>query len=127
MFTGIVQGLCPVVRISDEPSIRRIAVALGDLAEGVALGASVAINGTCLTVTAVQDGEVSFDVIRETLSLTNLGGSALAIWSMLNGPSASAMRSGGTFCPATCPVSWSLQPSMNRRMSAICASARRPP
>jgi riboflavin synthase len=74
MFTGIVQGLCPVVRISDEPSIRRISVALGNLAEGVALGASVAINGTCLTVTAVQEGEVSFDVIHETLSLTNLGG-----------------------------------------------------
>jgi len=73
MFTGIVQALCRVVRVVDEPALRRIVVELGELTQGVALGASVAINGTCLTVTAVDGTTVSFDVIRETLSLTNLG------------------------------------------------------
>jgi riboflavin synthase len=73
MFTGIVQGLRPVVGVIDEPALRRLVVDLQELAEGVNLGASVAINGTCLTVTAAERGRVSFDVIRETLALTNLG------------------------------------------------------
>ncbi len=74
MFTGIVQGLCPVESVSDETNLRRLTVQTGDLAAGVALGASVAINGTCLTVTATSDdGALSFDIIKETLTLTNLG------------------------------------------------------
>jgi riboflavin synthase len=73
MFTGIVQALCPVISVVDEPSLRRIVVDMGALAEGVVPGASVAINGACLTATAVADGTVGFDIIRETLSLTNLG------------------------------------------------------
>ena len=74
MFTGIVQGLCPVESIEDLKNLRRLAVAAGELAEGVELGASVAINGTCLTVTAAEAGGLlCFDVIRETLDLTNLG------------------------------------------------------
>lgn len=73
MYTGIVQGLCPVERVEDETNIRRLAVVLGELADGVALGASVAINGTCLTVTSESEGGiVRFDVIQETLQLTNL-------------------------------------------------------
>ncbi|MGE0622723.1 MAG: riboflavin synthase subunit alpha [Pseudomonadales bacterium] len=74
MFTGIVQGLCPVVSVTDEPNLRRISIRLGELAGGVQTGASVSVNGTCLTVTGEQPGGVlSFDVIRETLKLTNLG------------------------------------------------------
>ncbi|MEJ2087131.1 MAG: riboflavin synthase subunit alpha [Gammaproteobacteria bacterium] len=74
MFTGIVQGLCPVERVEDETNIRRLRVRVGELAQGVALGASVAINGTCLTVTAEAPGGVlSFDVIQESLQRSNLG------------------------------------------------------
>lgn len=73
MFTGIVQGLCPVLRIEAEPNLRRFAIGLGDLAAGVATGASIAINGTCLTVTGEESaGVLTFDVIQETLNLTNL-------------------------------------------------------
>jgi riboflavin synthase alpha subunit len=36
-------------------------------------GASVAINGTCLTVTEVQKDTLSFDIMMETLRATNLG------------------------------------------------------
>ena len=47
---------------------------MGDLADGIELGASVAVNGTCLTVTMVGDnGRVCFDIIKETLNTTNLG------------------------------------------------------
>jgi riboflavin synthase len=82
MFTGIVQGICPIVGADDVPSMRRLTVDAGELAEGVQLGASVAINGTCLTVTGVEQGLVQFDVIRETLSLTNLG--ALRVGDLVN-------------------------------------------
>jgi len=77
MFTGIVQGYCPIVRVEKVTNLSRIAIELGDLADGVELGASVAVNGTCLTVTGAEPGGViTFDVIQETLDLTNLSGCA---------------------------------------------------
>lgn len=42
--------------------------------DGVQLGASVAINGTCLTVTEIHQNVLSFDIMMETLRATNLGG-----------------------------------------------------
>jgi riboflavin synthase len=39
----------------------------------VKLGESIAVNGCCLTVSELSAGEMSFDVVHETLSLTNLG------------------------------------------------------
>ncbi len=41
--------------------------------EGLEIGASVAHNGVCLTVTAMDGDNISFDLMRETLRLTNLG------------------------------------------------------
>ena len=74
MFTGIVQGLCEVASVVDEPSLRRIRIQIGELSQGLDLGASVAINGVCLTATQVEAGSVLFDVVRETLDNTNLDG-----------------------------------------------------
>ena len=74
MFTGIVQGLVAVVGVESEVDLTRIELAMGDLADGIEIGASVAVNGTCLTVTMVGDnGRVCFDIIKETLNTTNLG------------------------------------------------------
>jgi riboflavin synthase len=73
MFTGIVQDQCRIHDVVDGDGIRRLVVELGPLAEGLELGASVANNGTCLTVTSIENGCVTFDVIDETLSRTNLG------------------------------------------------------
>ena len=50
MFTGIVQGLKPILEISRETSLMRLRIELGELAPGLELGASVAVNGTCLTI-----------------------------------------------------------------------------
>jgi riboflavin synthase len=72
MFTGIVQALAPIVDVCDEPNLRRLAIALGPLTDGLALGASVAINGVCLTVTGRGNGVAHFDVIRESLDRSNL-------------------------------------------------------
>jgi riboflavin synthase len=82
MFTGIVQGLCSVVAVDEQQALRRLAIDLGHLGAGLELGASVAVNGTCLTVTAVEAGTARFDVISETLQRTNLG--RLEAGSMVN-------------------------------------------
>lgn len=73
MFTGIVQGLCEIADVGEEPGLRRLAITLGDLSRGLEPGASVAVNGVCLTVTGRPDAVARFDVIRETLDHTNLG------------------------------------------------------
>lgn len=45
---------------------------MADLAEGLTLGASVAVNGCCLTAAAADGSRVRFDLVRETLATTNL-------------------------------------------------------
>ncbi|MBM4206374.1 MAG: riboflavin synthase subunit alpha [Gammaproteobacteria bacterium] len=74
MFTGIVQALIPIADIVIESGVQRLGLSLGALAEGLQPGASVAINGTCLTVVQTSGNFTTFDVIEETRRLTNLGG-----------------------------------------------------
>lgn len=75
MFTGIVQGTAQIVAIHELQQFRTHVIKMPSLAwgEGLALGASVAHNGCCLTVTAIDGEHVSFDLMQETLRLTNLG------------------------------------------------------
>jgi riboflavin synthase len=74
MFTGIVQGTAEIVSIEEKSLFRTHVVKLpAELLPGLALGASVAHNGCCLTVTAIDGDRVSFDLIKETLRVTNLG------------------------------------------------------
>jgi len=74
MFTGIVQGTGTVVSIDEKPNFRTHVVRMPeDMLENLQLGASVSHNGCCLTVTEVQGDLVSFDLMKETLRLTNLG------------------------------------------------------
>ncbi|QFU22749.1 riboflavin synthase subunit alpha [Shewanella eurypsychrophilus] len=73
MFTGIVQATCEVVAINKKEGLNTLEVAMEpDLREGLITGASVANNGVCLTVTRIADDRVFFDVMEETLSVTNL-------------------------------------------------------
>ncbi|MCX0500033.1 riboflavin synthase subunit alpha [Erwinia billingiae] len=74
MFTGIVQGTAEVLAIEEKPNFRTHIVRLpAELLPGLELGASVSHNGCCLTVTEVQGDRVSFDLVKETLRITNLG------------------------------------------------------
>jgi len=74
MFTGIVQELAPVLRMSFEPGLARLELGLSTARrQGLEEGASVAVNGTCLTVSGFAADAVSFDVIAETLERTSLG------------------------------------------------------
>lgn len=69
MFTGIVEEVGQVV--SAQP---RGLVVTGRLTlQGMELGASIAVNGVCLTITRLTSESFSVDVMPETLRRTNLG------------------------------------------------------
>ena len=72
MFTGIVQGTCAVAAIAPRTGAFELTVDLGRHAEGLDPGASVAINGTCLTAVAIAGTHVRFDIVKETWEQTNL-------------------------------------------------------
>ena len=67
MFIGIVQGLAELTAIEDRGEFRRHTITLPDeLAQDLAIGASVAHNGCCLTITKFTGQQVAFDLISET-------------------------------------------------------------
>lgn len=71
MFTGIVEKTVRVVGAVAGPRFRRLTLAV-DWSD-VVDGESIAVNGVCLTVAERAPGILGFDVIKETLDLTNLG------------------------------------------------------
>ena len=73
MFTGIVQGRGTVASIEKRDAVWTFSINLPNTA-GLERGASVAVNGVCLTATEMNGDQVLFDVIQETLERTNLGG-----------------------------------------------------
>ncbi|MDT9423094.1 riboflavin synthase subunit alpha [Escherichia coli] len=81
MFTGIVQGTAKLVSIDEKPNFRTHVVELPDhMLDGLETGASVAHNGCCLTVTEINGNHVSFDLMKETLRITNLGDLKVGDW-----------------------------------------------
>ncbi|MHC4624957.1 MAG: riboflavin synthase [Planctomycetota bacterium] len=74
MFTGLIEAVCTVASISRRGSdAMQLAVDLGDLAEGAGIGDSIAVNGVCLTVAALQGRRASFDISGETITRSTLG------------------------------------------------------
>jgi riboflavin synthase len=72
VFTGIVETSARVLAVADAAGVRRLTIA-SDWTD-VRPGASVAINGVCLTAADLATpGRIGFDVIPETLAKTNLG------------------------------------------------------
>ncbi|MGO9079589.1 MAG: riboflavin synthase [Streptosporangiaceae bacterium] len=76
MFTGIVEELGQVVAIEPAEGSARITVCGPLVTDGTARGDSIAVSGTCLTVTGLASGQFSADVMGETLGRTILGGLA---------------------------------------------------
>ncbi|SFW98272.1 riboflavin synthase subunit alpha [Marinospirillum alkaliphilum] len=75
MFTGIVQGVAELASLERKSNLSTLGICLPPATrEGLQVGASVAINGVCLTVVRWDDQAVYFDAMIETLRLTNLGG-----------------------------------------------------
>ncbi|MGB1092428.1 MAG: riboflavin synthase subunit alpha, partial [Oceanobacter sp.] len=71
---GIVQTRLAVEKIQRQEGIASFELVFPDeLITGLERGASVALNGTCLTVRQIEGNRITFDAIAQTLALTNLG------------------------------------------------------
>jgi riboflavin synthase len=83
MFTGIVQGMASVVSVDRSGDVTRLSVAFPEQAlDGVQQGASISLNGCCLTVTSFSGSHATFDLVPETLARSTFGG--VGVGSVLN-------------------------------------------
>lgn len=74
MFTGIVQAVGRVGHIREAPDHRKVVLeAPAEFGESLTPGASVAVDGACLTVAEVVDGGIRVDIVRATLDRTIAG------------------------------------------------------
>ena len=77
VFTGIVEAAAEVAALDPSSGGARLVLRHVPFAAGLTQGESVAVNGCCLTVTATEPdrdgGTVEFDLLAETLRVTNLG------------------------------------------------------
>lgn len=75
MFTGIVENLATLISTNHlKGKTYSLLIDLNETARGVRTGDSIAVNGVCLTVVGRKGSTGSFQVIKETLQRTNLGG-----------------------------------------------------
>lgn len=74
MFTGIVQTCASITSLQTKPGLIQFGVEFSEpLHNRLHIGASVAIDGVCLTVVRTASNEVFFDVMDETIRKTTLG------------------------------------------------------
>ena len=76
MFTGIIQGVGKIEKISQNTKNRsafQMTVDLGKHAKGLKVGQSVALNGVCLSATKISKNKCNFEMIDETIKQTDLG------------------------------------------------------
>lgn len=92
MFTGLIEATGRVITLESRGEQARLVIEL-PFATELADGESVAINGCCLTVVESDATTASFDILKQTLSVTSLGG--LAENSLVN--LERAMLAGGRF------------------------------
>ncbi|HEY3158643.1 MAG TPA: riboflavin synthase [Vicinamibacterales bacterium] len=72
MFTGLIEAVGKVAELKSASGGFRVRIRTG-LASSLSLGDSLAVNGVCLTVVALDDGEVQADIGPETARVTTLG------------------------------------------------------
>lgn len=93
MFTGIVEAMGTVRMVKGGSGGQVVSVELGAVGEDVGIGDSIAINGVCLTVSALRGSVADFDVSGQTAAKSAMGqikaGAAVNI--------ERAMRAGGRF------------------------------
>jgi riboflavin synthase len=73
MFTGIVETTATVASLAPTDGGARLVLEGVAFAAELAIGESVAVNGCCLTVVSTGPQSASFDLLRQTLDVTNLG------------------------------------------------------
>jgi|SRR5215469_8442779 riboflavin synthase len=82
MFTGIIEELGSVVELEPRAAGARIRIQCAKVLEDLTEGASIAVNGVCLTAVSITPESFSADLAPETLSRSNLG--ALTVKSPVN-------------------------------------------
>lgn len=82
MFTGIVEELGTVAGIEDQGDAVRLTISAATVLSDAELGASIAVNGCCLTVATLGEKEWTADVMLETLKRTSLH--ALSVGDQVN-------------------------------------------
>jgi riboflavin synthase len=73
VFTGIVEEMGEVTEVTDLGDAARLAVRGQLVAKDAEHGASISVNGICLTVVTNENDVLTFDVMRETLDRSSLG------------------------------------------------------
>lgn len=73
MFTGIIEAVATVRAVRRVPTGMRLDLDLGRAADGLEPGASVAVDGACLTAAKIDGTVATFDVVAETVGRTSLG------------------------------------------------------
>ena len=77
MFTGIIEEIGSVKRVSVGGKSGSIEIAAKKVLEGTKVGDSIAVNGVCLTVTSLGSSSFTADVMAETLRRSSLGSLSL--------------------------------------------------
>ncbi len=77
MFTGIVKGLGTVAAIDRREDFLDITIEVGNVLSIPEIGASVAVDGVCLTVIEIDGTKLKFSVMEETLEKTTIGDRAV--------------------------------------------------
>ena len=110
MFTGLVEEVGTVVEVATRPEGRRMTIRAPGIAPDLTDGASVAVDGACLTVAALEAATFAVDVVPATLARTIAGAYGTSTW---RERCAWATVSAATWCRGTSTgwVPWSPGPT----------------
>jgi riboflavin synthase len=97
MFTGLVEGVGRVTGLHQAGGVTRLTIEAGPMADGAQIGDSIALNGCCLTVVAMEGKTLGFDLLEETLARTNLHAAKPGAVVNLERAMAASGRYGGHF------------------------------
>jgi len=73
MFTGIVEEMGVIKRLEKSGAGTTLTILASTVMDDLEVGASISVNGACLTVVKRDDKEFTVDVSSETMAVTNLG------------------------------------------------------
>jgi len=93
MFTGIIEAVGQIISTDETHAFRTLRVKAGRILDGVTSGASIAVNGVCLTAREVASDSFTADLSRETLDRTSLKSASAGTIVNLERP----MRADGRF------------------------------
>ncbi|MCA9791480.1 MAG: riboflavin synthase [Candidatus Eremiobacteraeota bacterium] len=74
MFTGLVEEVAQIASLTVRGQQARLTVATEVVHQDARIGDSIAVNGICLTVVAIEGQRLSFDAVAETVRRTSLAG-----------------------------------------------------